>query len=199
MLLLARVSSQSLDVGGVHFTTSWYIIFFFFLGKRSISEGRLPYTRVRASHKPQKELTLDLINRPLRRTTSRINQVAFLVNVDTTWRPWLIQGARKGADRHENCAGQSNDTRFVSWQRGPKAPNPHNVLHSRPQARLRGQQQCGGHEAHVRYEDGFKVLLTSRLSWQAANAKVASHGKPPRPRHAAKGKAAPISNQPRPR
>ena len=27
MLLLARVSSQSLDVGGVHFTTSWYIIY----------------------------------------------------------------------------------------------------------------------------------------------------------------------------
>ena len=62
--------------------------------------------------------------------------------------------ARKGADEHGDRAGHSNDTRLVRWQRGPKAPNPHDVLHLRPRARPRGPQwQHGGREARVGHED----------------------------------------------
>ena len=68
--------------------------------------------------------------------------------------------ARKGADERGDRAGQSDDARLVRWQRGPEAPNPHNVLHPRPRARPRGPQQQRRGDARVGREDGFKVLPT---------------------------------------
>ncbi|KAF3951940.1 hypothetical protein CMV_022459 [Castanea mollissima] len=70
--------------------------------------------------------------------------------------------ARKGADERGDRAGQSDDARLVRWQRGPEAPNPHNVLHPRPRARPRGPQRQRGGEARVGREDGFEVLPTPR-------------------------------------
>ncbi|KAF3969284.1 hypothetical protein CMV_006910 [Castanea mollissima] len=70
--------------------------------------------------------------------------------------------ARKGADERGDRAGQSDDARLVRWQRGPEAPNPHNVLHPRPRARPRGPQQQRRGDARVGREDGFKVLPTPR-------------------------------------
>ena len=112
MLLLARVSSQSLDVGGVHFTTSWYIIYI--LKKKRKKEiwviGGYPISRLRQAtglkedlHWIYKSLTKD--DQQQRNSTSKINQVAFLVDVDATQRPWLIQGARKGTSRCGDCVG----------------------------------------------------------------------------------------------
>nr|POE44610.1 hypothetical protein CFP56_74724 [Quercus suber] len=74
--------------------------------------------------------------------------------------------ARKGVDEHGDRAGQSNDARLVRWQRGPEAPNPHDVLHPRPRARPRGpHQQRGGREACVGYKDSFEVCNTgTRIS-----------------------------------
>ena len=99
-------------------------------------------------------------------TTGRINQVAFLVDAGAARRPFLALGrarARKGTDEHGDRAGQSDDARLVRWQRGPKAPNPHDFLHPRPRARPRGpHRQRGGREARVGHEDGFEVLPTPR-------------------------------------
>ena len=62
-------------------------------------------------------------------------------------------------DEHGDRARQSDGTRLVRWQRGPKAPNPHDVLHPRPRAHPRGpHRQRGGREACVGHEDGFEVL-----------------------------------------
>lgn len=71
--------------------------------------------------------------------------------------------ARKGTDEHGNRAGQSEDARLVRWQRGPEAPNPHDVLHPRPRARPRGpHRQREGREARVGHEDDFEVLPMPR-------------------------------------
>lgn len=64
---------------------------------------------------------------------------------------------RKGKDEHGDHAGQSNDAHLVHWQKGPDAPNPHDVLRLRPRACPHGPRWQRKGEA---CEDDFKVLPT---------------------------------------